>query len=211
MKEVKNPCVVSVAEHAGWAHVVSVAARNTVPVVVERRRVTLIESGLPTQPYHHDSLRMTEDAANALIARVKRSIDGCARDALQRLIAELATSHTVVAVAIRQSPFPALPETVAAAWGTQLLYSADGMLYQQAVCEAARQLGLDLHVYPRGGQELALAAERVGVTPQLLERFIVQDGRPPGPPWQQEHRRAYAAGIAALSKHVSGRLRIPTT
>jgi hypothetical protein len=48
------PSVVSVAEHAGWAHIVVVAARDSVPLVVERRRVALIGAGLPTQPYHHD-------------------------------------------------------------------------------------------------------------------------------------------------------------
>jgi hypothetical protein len=44
------PCVVSVAEHAGWAHVICVAAPGLVPVVVARRRVTLIDPGLPTMP-----------------------------------------------------------------------------------------------------------------------------------------------------------------
>jgi len=32
------PCVVSVAEHTGWAYVVCVAARGRVPAVIERRR-----------------------------------------------------------------------------------------------------------------------------------------------------------------------------
>src|SRR3954465_4704164 len=33
-------CVISVADHAGWAHMVCVAAPGNVPAVVERRRVT---------------------------------------------------------------------------------------------------------------------------------------------------------------------------
>ena len=53
------PCVVSVAEHTGWAHLVCVAAPGQVPAVIERRRVTLIDSGLPTQPYEHESTAMT--------------------------------------------------------------------------------------------------------------------------------------------------------
>ena len=36
------PCAVSVAEHAGWAYVVCVAASGAaVPAVIARRRVTL--------------------------------------------------------------------------------------------------------------------------------------------------------------------------
>jgi len=42
------PCVVSVAEHTGWAHLVCVAARGNVPAVIARRRVALIDQGLPT-------------------------------------------------------------------------------------------------------------------------------------------------------------------
>ena len=52
------PCVVSVADHTGWAHLVCVAARGRTPAVIERRRVTLIEAGLPTQPYEHDTMAM---------------------------------------------------------------------------------------------------------------------------------------------------------
>jgi hypothetical protein len=203
------PCVASVAEHAGWAEIVCVGARGAVPTVVERRRVTLIDPGLPTQPYHHDSLSMTEVEANALIARVRQSIAARAREALRRLVTELGPAHAVVALAIWKPPFPALPETVASAWGSQLLYSADGMLYQLAICSAARQLGLHLDIYPRG-QETSLAAQQLGVIPEALEHFVGHTGRPVGPPWRQEHRRAYAAGIATLAAHVRGRLRIPT-
>lgn len=201
------PCILSIAEHAGWAHVVCVGARGTLPIVVDRQRITLIDAGLPTQPYHHDSLNMTEEAANALIAQVRESIARHTLNALTRVVSELATTRTVVALAIRESPFPELPRTVALAWGTQLLYSADGMMYQQALCRASRELGLQLHIYPRG-PEIAMAAQQLGLTPHALEQFIGHAGRPAGPPWQLEHRRAYAAGIVALAAHVGG-VRIP--
>src|SRR5262245_18439217 len=108
------PCVVSVADHTGWAHVVCVAARGQAPAVIERRRVALIERGLPTLPYHHDTTAMREDEANALIARVRRSIAARTSDALTRLVSELAPSYAVVALAILEPPFAELPESVAA-------------------------------------------------------------------------------------------------
>src|SRR6059036_2946045 len=52
------PCVVSVAEHTGWAHLVCVAARGKVPAVIARRRVALIDQGLPTLPYEHETTAM---------------------------------------------------------------------------------------------------------------------------------------------------------
>ena len=204
------PCVVSVAEHTGWAHLVCVAAPGRVPAVIERRRVTLIDSGLPRQPYEHESTAMREDEANALIAQVRRSIAVRTSDQLTRVVTELARSYAVVALAIRKPPFDALPTTVAAVRTShRLLCAADGMLYQLAICRAARQLELEVHLCRRG-EEAARAAQQLGVTPAEIEEFVGRVGRPAGPPWTQEHRRAYAAGIAVLAAHARGRLRIQT-
>jgi hypothetical protein len=155
------PCVVSVAEHTGWAHLVCVVARGRALAVIERRRVTLIDSGLPRQPYEHESVGMKEDRGNALIAQVRRSIAVRTSDALTRVVTELARSYTVVALAIRTPPFDDLPETVAAVWKSyRLQCAADGMLYQLAICRAARQLRLDVHMCGRG-EETSLAAEQL--------------------------------------------------
>jgi hypothetical protein len=189
--------------------VVCVAADGNVPTVVARRRVVLIDSGLPTQPYEHESTAMTEDDADALIARVRRSIARRTTGALQRIVTELQPEHVAVALAIRQPPFPTLPATVAAVWRSyRLRCCADGLLYQLAFCRAARQLELDAQMCRRG-EETSRAAEHLGVTPGDIEEFVGRTGRPPGPPWTLEHQRAFAAGIAVLAAHVSRRLRIP--
>ena len=202
------PCVVSVAEHAGWAHLVCVAASGPVPVVVERRRVTLIDDGLPRLPYEHESIGMTIGDADALIARVRRSIAARAGLALRRVVTELSPAHAAVAVAIRQPPFPDLPATVVPVRQSyRLQCAADGMLYQLAICRAARALDLTVHLCPRG-EEQARAAAQLGVAADEVEAFVSRTGRPLGPPWTQEHRRAYAAGIAALQAHTLTPLRL---
>jgi hypothetical protein len=202
------PCVVSATEHAGWAHVLCVAAPASVPAVIERRRVTLIDAGLPTLPYHHDSIGMPEDEANALIARVRQSIAACTSRALQGIVTDLAPRYAVVALAIREPPFSELPGTIAAVWQSyRLQCAADGMLYQLALCGAARDLGLEVHLCRRG-EEIARAAARLDVRADDVESFVSGTGRPPGPPWTQEHRRAYVAGIAALAAHARHRLTI---
>src|SRR5262245_11157562 len=125
----RAPCVISVADHAGWAYVVGVAAPEDVPAVVDRRRITLIDAGLPTLPYHHESLAMRVDEANALIARVRQSIAMCTSRALDRVVADLARSYAVAALAIREPPFPELPETVAVVRESyRLQCAADGMM-----------------------------------------------------------------------------------
>jgi hypothetical protein len=203
------PCVVSVAEHAGWAHLVSVATAGAVPIVIDRRRVTLINAGLPTMPYHHESIGMAEAEANALISRVRTSIATHAAVALQRLITDLAPAYSVVALAIRESPFAELPGTVAAVWKSyRLQCAADGMMYQLALRRAADNLGLTVHAYRRGG-ETPGGDGQLGATSDDIERFVSRTGRPAGPPWTQEHRRAFAAGIAALAAEARGTVRIP--
>jgi len=205
------PCVISVAEHAGWAHLVSVGASGSTPVVLLRRRLTLIDAGLPTLPYHHDTLPMLESEANALIARVKRSIAACTARELRRVVSELAPTHHAVALAIREPVFPELPASVADVRRSyRLQCAADGVMYQMEICRAAHDLGLDVYVCARRG-EIADAAERLGVTEKEIEAFLSSEGRPPGPPWTAEHRRAYAAGIAALTAHVRTALRITSS
>lgn len=200
-----TPCVISVADHAGWTHIVCVAAPDGVPAVVERRRVSTIDAGLPTMPYHHESLEMREDEADALIARVQRSVARSTSRALRQVVTGLAPAYSVVALAIREPPFPALPGTVAVVRQSyQLQCAADGMMYQLALCRAARDLGLEVDQCRRG-EEVTRAAALLEVHPHDLESFISGTGRPAGPPWTAEHRRAYAAGIAALAARARGR------
>jgi len=202
------PCVVSVADHAGWAHFVCVAPEGNVPSVIDRRRVATIDDGLPTMPYHHESLGMREDEANALIARVRRSIAARTSGALRQVVSDLAPSYRFVALAIREPPYPELPDTVVVARQSyQLQCAADGMMYQLAMCRAARDIGLEVDLCRRG-EEIARASARLGVHPRDMESFVSVVGRPPGPPWAEEHRRAYAAGIAALAAHARYPLKV---
>lgn len=204
----RTPCVLSVAEHAGWAHVVCVAARGGIPAVVARWRVTLIDAGLPTQPYHHEAAAMTDDSADALIARVRRSIGARSSVALQQVTTELGSAHEAVALAIRKPPFDDLPRTYAPVRESYRLFcAADGMMYQLAICDAAREQDLDVWLYDRG-EETSLAATALRLKPADVEKFVSRTGRPSGPPWTQEHRQAYAAGIGALAAHVTTRLRL---
>jgi len=206
----QTQCVISAADHAGWAHIVCVAAPGNVPAVVERRRVTLIDAGLPTLPYHHDSIDMPEDDATRLIARVRQSIASCTSRALRAIVTDLAPVYSVVALAIREPPFADLPESIAAVRQSyRLQCAADGMMYQLALCRAARDLGLDVDPCRRG-EEVARAAARLALHRDDMAMFVSRTGRPSGPPWTEEHRRAFAAGIAALAARAPGSLKAPT-
>jgi hypothetical protein len=143
-----------------------------------------------------------------LIARVRRSIATSTSRALRRVVTDLAPTHPVVALAIREPPFAELPDTVAVVRQSyRLQCAADGMMYQLAVCGAARALGLEVHECRRG-EEAARAAERLGVTADAVESFVSSTARPAGPAWTEEHRRAFAAGIAVLASRAHRRRKI---
>ena len=201
---IRVPSILAVSEHTGWAYVVCVSARDRRPFVITRRRIALIDGGLPTQPYEHGTRGKRPDEAEALIARVRNSVATITDLAFGRLVDELSREHPVTTLAIRKPLFDKLPASVAAVHASyQLLCSADGVLYHLAIRNAAERLGLEVQLCRRG-DEIDLAAAALGVSPEAVEEFVTGPGRPSGPPWTVEHRRGYAAAIAALAPHVHG-------
>ena len=67
-----TPCVVSVADHAGWAHFVCVAAASNVPAVIKRRRVATIDDDLPTMPSRY----MIQSRVERMTPRIGKSAVG---------------------------------------------------------------------------------------------------------------------------------------
>jgi hypothetical protein len=170
-------------DHAGWAVVVCVADGR----VVDRRRIELIEPGLPCFAYHHGAQGLPIDEGVALVERVRASAVRCAGPALDALPAGVA------AIALRKSP--KLPPTVAER--IQSYYAqtrADGVMYRDVLAEAAKARGWSVYEYePK--TVLGQAAKALGlrdITP-LMNEF----GKALGPPWQKDHRLATAAAIVA--------------
>jgi hypothetical protein len=195
-----RPVVVGVADHSGWAILVSVAAANGEPTVVDRRRVRLIEKGLPSQPYEHETRALRDDEAEQLVRHVKRSIDSCTALALDRLSADLWPRYRVASITMRQPTLAHLPATVGEVHRSHhMLCRADGVLYHQAICTAARRRDWTLRLHRRG-EELALAAEALQASTDEVERFIDGLKQTLKAPWTAEHRQAFAAAIGSLKE-----------
>lgn len=62
---------VGVADHDGWAILVTAAPDGT---FVDRRRVELVDEGLPTMPHHHDGQKLPLPDAVAAIAAGARGL-----------------------------------------------------------------------------------------------------------------------------------------
>jgi len=192
--------VVGVADHTGWAFLVSAAVVNGVPTVVDRRRVKLIDEGLPSQPYEHDTVALLDADAEQLLRKVKRSAAACSARAFQHLATDLGPRYRITAITMREPSLERLPATIEEARRSyHLRCRADGVLYHTAICTAARERGW-APVFHRRGDELARAAEALQASAEDVEQFISDLGRTLKPPWSAEHRTAFAAAIGRLKK-----------
>jgi len=192
--------VLGVADHNGWAECVTVAASRGVPVVVDRRRLELVEPGIPSMPYHHETLKMPRPEGERLVARVRDSVLRTTFEQVTGLRDELHPLYTIVAMTLRVPPLDFVPVTVAEAHQSyNVTCRADGMMYHDALSIAARRLKLPVKHHPRG-EEVARAAARLDVSVEDVERFLERAGEPVGKPWQKEHRLAVAAAVAVLAE-----------
>ena len=97
--------VVGISDHCGWAEFVTVGVRDNAPLVLDRRRATLIAPGLPGTPYHHEGLELPLADAEKLINRVRQSVV----EHTQAALSELRSSHGIGAVVLQESPLERLP------------------------------------------------------------------------------------------------------
>jgi hypothetical protein len=176
----RNPAVVGVSDHAGWAVLITATPDGD---VVDRRRITLVDGGLPVMPHHHDAQGLPADEGVALVERVRASAERCARAALDALAGEVAVPIRGIALRVR----PALPPTIAERitdYRAQCV--ADWVMYREALAGAAQARDWAVTWYD-ARVVLAEAAAHV----------LRAAGKALGPPWQKDHRVAMAAALAA--------------
>lgn len=178
---------VGVSDHAGWAAVVTVGDDAR---VVDRRRVELVERGVPVMPYHHDAQGLPPAEAEALVARVTRSAEVSAAAALDALAG---VAPRLGAIALRACP-PLPPTVMARITDYRAQCVADWVMYRQALAGAARARGWSVHWYD-ARRVVAEAARALGR--DSVDDLLAAAGAALGPPWQKDQRLAMAAAIAA--------------
>ena len=187
--------VIGAADHYARAELVTLALRNAEPVFLDRRRVVLIDAGLPSAPYHHEALELDIGAATDLVNRVRRSVARCARAALSTVVA---TCDARVLI-LPASPYGGLPDALEDVLASRsLTVAADGMLYRESLAAAAAELGMDVRRYPRKTDPTLLAAAAMGVGVTEVSALIARFGREAGTPWRKDHKLAAAAALSVL-------------
>lgn len=188
--------VTGISDHYGSAELVTITVRDRVPVILDRRSVELIESGLPSAPYHHEGLALPLDEAEVVIRRTRASVADHCRRALRTLVSSLG----VEAVAIQESPYNDLPESVARVLASRpLTNAADGMMYREELASQAAAMGLAVHRFPRKSDQVAEASRALACSPSEVATILSDFGKSVGAPWRKEHKQVAAAALSVLA------------
>jgi hypothetical protein len=188
--------IAGVSDHAGWAAVVTAMPDGT---VLDRRRLELLDAGLPPMPHHHDAHSMPLEDAIELIERVRASAHRHAKSGLETVASALA--WPIHGVALRACPRlpPTTAERIRNYWAQN---RADWVMYREALAEAAKDLGWSVHWYD--AKTVLDAASDVLPTGDLEERFV-EAKKSLGAPWGRDQKIAMAAAISAAARERAGR------
>lgn len=188
--EAEAEAIVGVSDHAGWAVLMTVGPEGA---VLDRRRVELVEPGVPVMPHHHDAQGLPPLQAIALVERVRASALRSCRACLERLAGEIAPK--IGGIALREcQPLPKTVEERLSDYRAQNV--ADWVMYRQVLAEVAEERGWAVYWYD-SKTVLADAARALGQ--QSIDALLRKIGAELGPPWQKDHKLAMAAALAALA------------
>src|SRR5437764_13272873 len=101
---IKTGGIIGVSDHGGWAVLVT-AARDG--MLLDRRRVELVDEGLPKLPHHSEGQRLPLDEAVELVERVRVSAE---KHAVLALDAGTIAVQRILGCALRKRP--RLPPTI---------------------------------------------------------------------------------------------------
>lgn len=193
MKRARARAALGFRAHSGWAALVAVGVPNLrdarTPAVLERRRIVLIEPGIPKQPYHAaENLELKK--AEKLIGRSRETARRLARAAVRAVVSEMEKKgYQVVGAGLLLAsgrPLPSLEATLAS---HALIHAAEGELFREALAQASKRSGLPVkgvrerEVYERGAAGLRLAGDK-------LRLRLSEMGGAMGAPWTQDEKLA---------------------
>jgi hypothetical protein len=178
---------VGIAHHLGWAVAVTASSGHA---VVDRRRIELIEPGMPTAPIEHEAKPLEEAAAARMVTEVRASALRATSASLDQLAAAL--PEPIVSMSLRAWPLN-FPDDIAVKRRPPYDSLADSVMYRQVLAECADARGWEVHLFDAKDVE-AQAARILGVQ---AGDMLHGPRATLGPPWTKDHRIALAATIVA--------------
>jgi hypothetical protein len=185
----KDGGVVGISDHGGWAVLVTATRDGT---LLDRRRVELVDAGLPKLPHHSEGQRLPIDESVELVERVRVSAE---RNAVLALDALGMAVPRILGVALRKCQ--PLPPTIAERITDYRAQNvADWVMYRKALAAAAEARGWPVHWFDA---KSVLDAASQALRIENFDAHFLQMRRAMGPPWNNDHKLAMAAAIVAAS------------
>ena len=182
--------IIGVSDHGGWAVLVTADGDGT---LLDRRRVELVDEGLPKIPHHSEGQVLPLDEAIELVERVWASAERHAKLVLDAVA--MAVPGRILGIAVRQCP--ELPPTIAERITNYRARNvADWVMYRKALASAAEARGWPVHWYD-AKKVLGAASEALRV--ENLDAHFLHVRRAVGPPWDKDHKVAMAAAIVTAN------------
>jgi len=178
---------VGIADHLGWAVAVTASAGH---VVVDRRRIELVEPGVTAAPIHYDGRRFDVAGMTALVAEVRASVTRATAVELDDLAAAL--PEPVESISLRAWP-PDFPDDVAVQMRAPYEARADAIMYRQILADLASVRGWKVHLYDAKHVE----AQAITVLADGADDVLHGPRVALGPPWTKDHRVALAATVVS--------------
>jgi hypothetical protein len=184
--------------HTGWAVAVTIAGTKSSPTVIDRRRINLLEKGVPFEVYHAAS-RQPFEKAKAMVDRATESARKMAKHALDELAQEVRSSgHDLRSAGVVLGGRLAELPIEQALRAHAAKHAAEGQLYRTALLGAASDRGLRVLGIPeREIEEHAASTFKIPV--HELRQRLVDLGKPIGPPWAADQRQAALIAWLALA------------
>lgn len=180
-----NGGIIGVSDHGGWAVLVTVARDGT---LLDRRRVELVDKGLPKLPHHSEGQGLPLDEAVDLVERVRVSAE---KHAVLALDAVAMAMPRILGVALRKCQ--PLPSTVAERIKDYRAQNvADWVMYRKTLASAAEARGWPVHWYDA---KKVLDAASQALRVENLDAHFLGVRKAFGPPWDKDHKLAMAAAI----------------
>lgn len=180
-----NGGIIGVSDHGGWAVLVTVARDGT---LLDRRRVELVDEGLPKLPHHSEGRGLPLDEAVELVERVRVSAE---KHAVLALDAVAMAMPRILGVALRKCQ--PLPSTVAERIKDYRAQNvADWVMYRKTLASAAEARGWPVHWYDA---KKVLDAASQALRVENLDAHFLGVRKAFGPPWDKDHKLAMAAAI----------------
>jgi len=185
----RNGGIIGVSDHGGWAVLVTAKRDGT---LLDRRRVELVDEGLPKIPHHSECQRLPLDKAVELVERVRVSAE---KHAVLALDSVTTAVPRILGVALRKCP--PLPPTIAERISDyHAQNNADWVMYRQALASAAEARGWPIYWYDA---KSVLGAARQALGVKNLDAHFLRLRKAVGPPWNTDHKLAMAAAIVSAS------------